>query len=248
MVITFLGTKGGTGTTTLAVNCAAELCRVSGQRVVVVDLKAGAGDVGLFLGLRSRFTLLDLIDQSGWVDQTMLPSLLPRHECGLSVLAAGDDFARPAQADASGFERVLEMLRATYDFIVIDGASAPGPCVAVALHASDQTMLVANPDVPCLRNLQRLRDTVRLMGVPDERLRVVLNRTSDTEVLTVSQIEEALGRLVDHRFTSDYRTVAAALNTGVPVAWVRASLLKGEFERFARHLAGAHRPAEPGVA
>jgi len=240
MVITFLGTKGGTGTTTLAVNSAAELCRVSGRRVLVVDLKAGSGDVGLFLGLRSRFTLLDLLDQSGWLAPAVVPSLLARHECGLDVLVAADDFARPSPADAPGIERVMELLRRAYDFIVIDAGSALTSCSAAALHASDQVMLVANPDVPCLRNLQRLRDMVRLTGIPEERLRVVLNRTSDVEVLTVNQIEKTLGRHIDHRFTSDYRTVAAALNTGVPVAWVRPSILKGEFERFARALAGTH--------
>ncbi|MDP1572246.1 MAG: AAA family ATPase [Vicinamibacterales bacterium] len=239
MVITFLGTKGGTGTTTLAVNSAAELCRVSGQRVLVIDLKAGSGDVGLFLGLRSRYSLLDLLDQSGWLDPAVVPSLLSRHECGLDVLVAADDFARPSPADAPGIERVMELLRRAYDFIVIDAGSALSSCSATALHASDQVMLVANPDVPCLRNLQRLRDMVRLIGIPEERLRVVLNRTSDVEVLTVSQIEDALGRHIDHRFTSDYRTVAAALNTGVPVAWVRPSILKGEFERFARGLVGS---------
>jgi len=243
MVITFLGTKGGTGTTTLAVNGAAELCRASGQRVLIVDLKSGAGDVGLFLGLRSRFTLLDLIDQSGWIDPMAVPALLPRHECGLDVLVAADDFGRPSPSDAADIERVLSLLQRVYDFIVIDAGSTLSACTAAALNASDQVMLVANPDVPCLRNLHRLRDLLRLIGVPEERLRVVLNRTSDVEVLTVSQIEDAIGRRVDHRFASDYRTVAAALNTGVPVAWVRASVLKGELERFARSLADAARAA-----
>jgi hypothetical protein len=51
MVLTFLGTKGGTGTTTLAINCAADLHRLSLRPTVVVDLKPGTGDVGLFLNL-----------------------------------------------------------------------------------------------------------------------------------------------------------------------------------------------------
>jgi pilus assembly protein CpaE len=245
MVVTFLGTKGGTGTTTLAVNSAAELCRTSSQRVVIADLKSGSGDVGLFLGLRSRFTLVDLLDQSRWLEPSMIPGLLPRHECGLDVVMAGDDYARPSAEDAAGLERAIDLLLGVYDMVIVDGGSSLSACSAAALHASDLVMLVANPDVPCLRNLQRLSDMVRLVGVPDERLRVVLNRTSDVEVLSVRQIEEALGRRVDHCFTSDYRTVAAALSTGVPLAWVRASVLKGEFERFARALLAAARPAPP---
>ena len=59
--IVFYGVKGGCGTTTMAVNCAVELARLSKRPTVIVDLKAGLGEVGLFLGVRSRYTLLDAI-------------------------------------------------------------------------------------------------------------------------------------------------------------------------------------------
>ena len=44
----------GTGPTTLAVNGAADIRRLTGRSTVVVDLKTGPGDVALFLGLRPR--------------------------------------------------------------------------------------------------------------------------------------------------------------------------------------------------
>ena len=62
----------------------------------------------------------------------------------------------------------------------------------------------------------RYRDLVRLAGVPEDRVRYVLNRTSEVEIVPLREIEDALGRHIDHRFTSDYRTVATALNAGVP--------------------------------
>lgn len=244
MVITFLGTKGGTGTTTLAVNTAAEIRRQAERPTVVLDLKPGPGDVGLFLGLRSRFTLIDLIDQAGWLDPAVVPALLPRHECGLHVVLAPDEYGRPSPADGDGLERVMRLLLDAFEFVVVDAGSSLHVWSSLVLRASDLVMLVANPDVPCLRNLQRLRGIVRRAGIPDERVRMVLNRTAGVEVLSVRQIEEVLGVHVDHRFTSDYRTVAAALNTGVPVAWVRPSVLKAELEQFAHALLAAL-PVEP---
>lgn len=62
MIVSYLGTKGGTGTTTLAVNGAADLRRVTKRSTVIVDLKVGFGDVALFLGLRPHHTLIDLLD------------------------------------------------------------------------------------------------------------------------------------------------------------------------------------------
>lgn len=234
MVVSFLGTKGGTGTTTLAVNCAAEIRRVTGLPTVVVDLKPGTGDVGLFLGVRSKFTFLDLLDQLQWIDPGAVPGLLVRHECGVDVLPGASDYGRPATADAPDVEQALDALRRAYAYVVVDAGSTLGPCSAAALHASDEVHLVANPDVPCLRNLQRLRDLVRLAGVPEDHVRYVLNRTSDVEVVPLREIEEALGRHIDHRFTSDYRTVASALTAGVPLFAVRSGALRAEFDTFAR--------------
>ncbi|HUU32526.1 MAG TPA: AAA family ATPase [Vicinamibacterales bacterium] len=243
MVISFLGTKGGTGTTTLAVNCAAELRRVSGRPAVIVDLKSGTGDVGLFLGLRPKFTLLDLLDQLDWIDPPSVPSLLARHECGIDVLPAAADFARPGSADVPNVEHAIDTLRRAYDYVAIDVGSTLGPCSAAALLMSDEVHLVANPDVPCLRNLQRLRDLVRLAGVSEDRVRYVLNRTSDLEVVPLREIEEALGRHIDHRFTSDYRSVVAALNAGVPLSALRPCALRSELDIFARALVARAVPA-----
>jgi pilus assembly protein CpaE len=243
MVVSFLGTKGGTGTTTLAVNCAAELRRVTGLPTVIVDLKAGTGDVGLFLGVRSKFTLLDLLDQLEWIDPQSVPSLLARHACGVDVLPAATDVVRPGTSDAPDVELAIDILRRGYDYVVVDAGSNLSPCAAAALHASDEAHLVANPDVPCLRNLQRLRDLVRLAGVPEDRVRYVLNRTSEVEVVPLREIEDALGRHIDHRFTSDYRTVAAALNAGVPLSTLRPGALRAELDTFARAIVSRALPA-----
>lgn len=238
MVFTFLGTKGGTGTTTLAVNCAADLRRLTGRSTIIVDLKAGPGDVAVFLGLRPRFTLLDLMDQLPWMDRALVPRFVAEHDCGLHVLAAADEFGRPAPRDAEGIEQALRCLAMMYDYVVVDAGSTLNACSATALHQADMVMLVANPDVPCLRNLQRLTDAVRLAGVVSERVRIVLNRASEYGILPVAQIEKVLGRSIDFSATSDYRTVAAAVNTGVPVSCLRASELQMQLDSMARALAG----------
>ena len=243
MVVSFLGTKGGTGTTTLAVNCAAELRRVTGAPTVVVDLKPGTGDVAFFLGVRSKFTLLDLLDQLDWIDPRAVPELLARHDCGIDVLPGAPDYGRPGLYDAPEVEQAIETLRSIYDFVVVDAGSTLSPCSAAALHVSDEVHLVANPDVPCLRNLQRLRDLVRLAGVAEDRIRYVLNRTSDVEVVPLREIEEVLGHHIDHRFTSDYRTVASALNAGVPLSTLRPGALRAELDTFARAIAARSVPA-----
>jgi len=238
MIVSFLGTKGGTGTTMLAVNGAADIRRITHRPTIVVDLKIGPGDVGLFLGLRPRHSILTALDHLAWIDPLMLSRYVVEHECGLHVLAAGDEYGRPGVRDIDAVEQTLRALNSIYDFVILDiGTSLMMPAAA-ALQLSDTIMAVANPDVPCLRNLQRLIDAVKTAGVPVERLKVILNRASEFGVLSAAQIERVLGFNISHSVASDYRTVASAVNSGVPVSALRASEINGQLDSIARAIAG----------
>ena len=238
MIVSFLGTKGGTGTTTLAVNGAADIRRITQRSTVIVDLKNGPGDVALFLGLRPRHSLLTALDHLAWIDPTSLSRYVIEHDCGLHVLAAGDEFGRPGVRDTDAVEQLLRALNSVYDFVILDAGTSLMTPATVALQLSDQILLVANPDVPCLRNLQRLIDAVKAAGVPAERLRIVLNRASEFGVLSTAQIERVLGLSIAYSVNSDYRTVASAVNSGVPVSNLRASEINGQLDTIARAIAG----------
>jgi pilus assembly protein CpaE len=241
MIVSYLGTKGGTGTTTLAVNGAADIRRLTNRSTIVVDLKNGPGDVALFLGLRPRHSLLTALDHLAWIDPLSLSKYVVEHECGLHVLAAGEEFGRPALREAEAVEQTLRALNSIYDYVILDVGTSLVMPAAAALQLSDHILMVANPDVPCLRNLQRLIDAVKRAGVPGERLQIVLNRASEFGVLSTAQIERVLGFNISHNVNSDYRTVASAVNSGVPVSALRASELNGQLDTIARAIAGRQR-------
>jgi pilus assembly protein CpaE len=239
MIVSFLGTKGGTGTTTLAVNAAADLCRITRRSTVIVDLKNGPGDVALFLGLRPRHSFLTALDHLAWIDPATLSRFVVEHDCGLHVLAAGDEFGRPGLRDVEAVDQTLRALNSIYDYVILDVGTALMMPAAPALQLSDTILLVANPDVPCLRNLQRLIDAVKAAGVPGERLQIVLNRCSEFGVLSTTQIERVLGFNISFSVNSDYRTVASAVNSGVPVSTLRSSELNAQIEMLARAIAAS---------
>jgi pilus assembly protein CpaE len=248
MIVSFLGTKGGTGTTTLAVNGAADIRRLTGRSTVIVDLKTGPGDVALFLGLRPRHTLLTALDHLAWIDPVSIRRFVIEHDCGLHVLAGGDDFGRPTLRDADHVEQLLRALNGIYDYVILDAGSTLVPPATTALQLSDAIMLVANPDVPCLRNLQRIIDAVKSTGVAPERLKIVLNRASEFGVLSTAQIERVLGLSIAHCVNSDYRTVASAVNSGVPVSALRVTELNKQLDAIARSLTGvSDRPSRRHV-
>jgi pilus assembly protein CpaE len=234
--LVFFGAKGGAGTTTVSVNCGVELARLSKKSTVIVDLKPGLGEVALFLGVRPRYSLLDAIDNLHRLDREFLRELVVKHKSGLEILAGSDQFDRPGAADGGAIEELFRLLARQYEYILVDAGSQINSCTVAALYTADTIFLVANPDVPSVRNAQRLLDRVRQLGACGERVRVLLNRAAEPYPIPPKQIEGALGHPIHHTFPSDYKTVSTALNSGVPLALTGNSDIAAQFDHFTRQI------------
>ena len=234
--IVFFGGKGGSGTTTVAVNSAVDVARMSKQPTLIVDLKAGLGEVALFLGVRPKYTLTDAIDNLARLDKHVLQSLVVKHKSGLEILAGSDHFDRPGPADGSAITDVFRMLSRHYEHILVDAGNQINPQSVAVLGTAELVFLVVTPDVPSIRNAQRLMSRLRQLGVPKERIRIVLNRAAEPFPIPPKQIETALGQKIHHMFLSDYKIVSTALNSGVPIAQSGKTELASQFDRFSRDL------------
>jgi pilus assembly protein CpaE len=241
----FFGAKGGAGTTTLAVNCGVEIARLSKRSTIIVDLKPGLGEVALFLGVRQRYSLIDALDNLHRLDKDFLRELVVKHKSGLDILGGSDHFDRPGAADAGPIEEVFRLLAKQYDYILIDAGSQINSVAVAALYTADTMFLVANPDVPSVRNAQRLLDRVRQLGACGERVRILLNRAAEPYPIPPKQIESALGHPIHHTFPSDYKTVSTALNSGVPLALTGNSDIAAQFDSFTRGIVEPDAAAAP---
>jgi pilus assembly protein CpaE len=247
MTLVFFGAKGGAGTTTVAVNCGVELARLSKKPTLIVDLKPGLGEVSLFLGVRPRYSVLDAIDNMHRLDREFLRELVVKHKSGLEILAGSDQFDRPGASDGGAIEELFRLIARQYEYIVVDAGSQVNSCAVAALYTAEQTFLVANPDVPSIRNAQRLLDRIKQLGACGDRVRILLNRMAEPFLIPPKQIEGALGHPIHHTFPSDYKTVSTALNSGVPLALTGASDIATQFDSFTRSILdpNADAPAAP---
>jgi pilus assembly protein CpaE len=236
VTLVFFGAKGGAGTTTVSVNCAVELARLTKRQTLIVDLKSGFGEVALFLGVRPRYTVLDALESLHRLDKDFLRELCAKHKSGLEILAGSEQFERPGAQDAGAVEELFRVVGKTHDYVVVDAGNQINSCSVAALYAADTIFVVANPDVPSVRNSQRLVDRVRQLGVGGERIRILLNRASDQHMIGQKQIETALGYGIHHTFPSDYKTVSTALNSGVPLALANHSEIAAQFDSFTRQI------------
>jgi Flp pilus assembly CpaE family ATPase len=117
-----------------------------------------------------------------------------------------------------------------------------------SLYAADTIGLVANPDVPSIRNAQRLLDKIRQIGASADRVRLLLNRAAEPYPIPPAQIEAAVGHPIDHMFPSDYKIVSGALNSGVPLALSGNNTLATQFDNFTRRMLDAEGGAAADAA
>jgi pilus assembly protein CpaE len=232
----FFGAKGGSGTTTLAVNCAVEVARICRRSTVIVDLKPGLGEVALFLGVKPRYSVLDAVDNLHRIAREFLRELVVKHKSGLEILGGSEVFDRPGAADAGGIEELFRLLARQYEYIVVDAGNQINACAVSAIYTADRMFLVTNPDVPSVRNAQKLLERVRELGASGDRVRLLLNRAAEPFPILPRQIETALGHPVHHTFPSDYKTVSTALNSGVPLAQAGNSDIATQFDLFTRRV------------
>jgi len=243
--LVFFGAKGGSGTTTLAVNCGVEVARMSRRSTVIVDLKPGLGEVALFLGIKPRYTVLDAVDNLHRIDREFLRELVVKHKSGLEILAGSEAFDRPGAQDAGGIEELFRLLARQYEYIIVDAGSQPSAAAFSAIYAADTICLVGNPDVPSVRNAQRLLDRIGQLGASGDRVRLLMNRAAEPFPIPPEQIEKAIGHPIFQTFLSDYKTVSTALNSGVPIALAGNSELASQFDEFTRRIVDPSAPAMP---
>ncbi len=238
MAIVFFGAKGGAGTTTVAVNCGVEIARLTKKSTVVVDLKAGLGEVALFLGVRPRYGVLDAIDNPHRLDREFLRQIISKHKSGLEILGGSEQLDRPNAADGKTIDEMFKLLARQYDYLVVDAGSQVTAFTLPILGAADQALIVANPDVPSVRNAQRLVERIRQLSARGDHIHLLLNRAAEPYPIPAKQIEDAVGLPIYHTFPSDYKTVSTALNSGVPLALAANSDLAAQFDQFTRKVVG----------
>jgi pilus assembly protein CpaE len=214
-LISVLGPKGGIGKTLTSANLAVALA-LSGQRVVVVDLDLQFGDVALALGLSPEKTIYDLATSSGTLDSEKVESYLATHESGARVLIAP---IRPDQASVVTVDLLREiypLLRSCHDYVVVDTPPGFTPEVIASVDASTAVCMVGMLDSLSLKNTWLGLETLELMGYPDERVRLVLNRADTRVGITRDDVTEVVGRPPDVMVPSD-REIARSVNEGKPI-------------------------------
>jgi pilus assembly protein CpaE len=215
-VVTVFSAKGGCGKTTLATNLAAALADRGRREVVLLDLDLAFGDVAIALQLFPAHTIADAVPIAESLDTETINTILTPHSPGLTALVAPVDPGSGESVPPSLVTRIIDLLRAQYDYVVVDTPPAFDEQVLAAFDASDVVALIATLDVPALKNLKLTLETLELLQYQRDKWRVVLNRADSKVGLSLNEVEKTLRTEISAHIPSS-RDVPSAINRGVPI-------------------------------
>ncbi len=232
-IIAVQGALGGMGTSMVA----SQLAQIwaADRQVLLIDLDVQRGNAALYLNLKPRLSIADLIEAEDRLDAEFLRMVVERHQTGLGVVAAPADM-NPLDALTPEFiERLLDVAAQNYDLVLLD---MPGVWIdwsAAAMQKADLILLVSQMTVSGVQQGRRQLDVLEANNL-GERVRLVMNRMTPGLFgkYDLTDAEQVLRNKIHTALSNDYPTVSAALDEGKAVGQMK---LKARIDKELRSLA-----------
>lgn len=210
----FFGGKGGTGKTTVAIGVAAQLAK-AGKRVMLLDLDLEFGDVSMALDIDKKNSIVDLVQDRGGITIENINSFAFEHSTGISVLCAPKSSELAEFVTAKHVEKIIDIMRPYYEYIIIDLPAAFNDTTVTALENCEEIFLVYNNEMLSLNNAKVCFCILDQLH-QREKIRFIINRY-EKGLVKPDDFEEMFQAKMFAVIPADYAAVTASINKGVAV-------------------------------
>ncbi len=211
-LVCFVPAGGGNGASTVALHAANAMSGSLGKKVLLVDFDFQSGTIAFRLGLKPEFTLVDAAMRAD-----TLAELWERLSCqrnGFQVLAAPPSFRDMPSESLRRLPEVFHSAVRAYPWILVDLPPGTFSACEMVLLLADAVYLICTPEVMSLHLARRRLEQFLEMGIPREKIQLVVNRVDAEHSLGLQQIETAVGLPVTCALSNDYEAVNAAILKG----------------------------------
>lgn len=220
---TVMGSVGGSGATTVAIELAAILAKKNPKpgAVALVDLNLAFGAAHAYLGGGANMRLGEASRSPERIDAAILDAFAYRVDAGFDLFASPRDPMAFDRVSSAAVLRVLEMACQGYESVIVDLPRFRYPWTLDVLAGSDETLIISELTVPALLSAQAFANEIEADAPGGRKPRLILNRISSRPfgpAPSRAEAEKALGRKVDGAITSDWEAAACSVNLGGPIS------------------------------
>ena len=153
--------------------------------------------------------------------------VLVHHESGIDLLLAPPSPETAELVTTDHLPQIVEFLAQEFDYIVIDVDKRLDEVNLRIMDIAQAIYVVLTADLPCLKNVRLVLETISHLGYSDDKVKLILNRSNAFTGINTRNAESALKRRIDHQIINEYRTAIGALNSGAPFMFTKSDSVLG---------------------
>ncbi len=223
-IITVYSNKGGIGKTTLAINLAKELEKVTKCKVALIDLNLQLGDVSTFLNLNPTFDVSYVIKNFINKDEEIFLKAFERYKDSLLYILSDPTYIEQAESiSPQDITKLFNELKKVFSYIVVDMSSNIDENSLKILDLSDLVLFTTIVNVPAIRNAQRCLTLFNSRRYPKDKVKIIVNRYIESDDIKIEDIENTLGEKIYWRIPNNYFTIMEAINKGICVSEINSN-------------------------
>ena len=209
--------RGGSGVSSIATNLALSFRTIWEKPTLIIDTSLFSGQIAMLLNITPHTTLGKIADfQISEIDGQVLDDLIESHFSGLHMIA-GPRFPVPTDIYNDEFWSMLfQRVDDKYSFIVVDTPHDFSDVAISTLVKAETVLLVVCPEMTSLRLTISALKTYEQIGIPPQKIKLVMNNHFQNNNINQEKIQKAIGRKFDFDLPFEGREVLKALNLGYP--------------------------------
>jgi len=215
-VVSFMGAKGGVGSSFLAHNVAWLLSSEYKADTVIADLDLAFGTAGLDFNLDPAQGILEALSSADRIDPIFIDRLLTKCSDRLLLLASPSSVHDSVNIEEETLEIIIDVLRTSTPFTILDLPSTWDKWMKSVLIQSDKLVIVATPELASLRNTKSLADTIKGLRPNDEPPILILNQVQmgKRPEIPAAEFARAAGLEISLSIPFDAQTFGQAATNG----------------------------------
>ncbi|MEM7007092.1 MAG: AAA family ATPase [Pseudomonadota bacterium] len=214
--ISVVGAKGGVGASTIAHNLAWSIAENARLNTTLIDLDISFGTTALDFNQEGTQSVVDALLAPERTDEAVISRLLTKATDRLSLFTAPATINDELDISQDAYDVVIQAVRRTVPYVVMDLPHIWSTWLSTTLVASDEVMLVCQPDLASLRNGKNIIDRLRAERPNDNPPRLILNMAGVPKrpEIPVKDFAQAIGVEPEVVLPFDPQLFGTAANNG----------------------------------